>query len=718
VARLILPLILLPLDKFGEEIASRYEETISLSEPALIQKGWVRVLQPWDPSQWPEVMKTIGLALTLSDELGDDIYTYATQDYQSAIVVLLGSVSQDFNSVLMGFKSFWDHLSKEPFHKQQVKLLPLLDISSIPGEEKVPYPERLKDLAKAVEDISWNDYVYLLDNYSESNLRCNERDEIAQAIQVFLEGLTMGDVWDDYANIWLNVSPGNETRFASFSVFSLKSPQSDLLPYLSQVGFCELWDSAAGNPELQVGKGAEGTLEIPNRALISKSQALEEPPDLTLISPPGILEPKTSYIKRFIGMKDIFITKFSVWQETIRQELLGFKFEYLEALEGQLNEFRERIKDSITAGLKEKNFIQELNFRIDHFRTLALQEKREHNHVPQGNTLGVKDPDKALERVYQSVGKAVKKLPNMSSLTLHIIFIAGVQYLITRYMLRLLPWSFLENKTWLWGIFIFLLVLFAYLAWRLPSWRVGYLIRTKIKNAHTALIAQAEQTYQDLLEILKVHWGNKRDLAFQSELRVTADEMEKCALFLSNRAEEKITQYPYPDVDWSMIQSGGSTFQRSLEPPSRLDRLVEDIYKEPDEFLAGIKTISPELSIMLMAGKVRWVEKLILNSIRSHYSKIQYDIVEDITPRLKKAATNYDALRDMPLINVSSSTVGLRSASRIYCIANPGWRPHLDSAFEDWMQETITLDMKTKDRIYFYQVFYDFTLNDLLEYFN
>jgi len=710
VPRKLLPIVVIPLDDFGKEVSSVFEETIALAEPSLFTDGWVRIRPVWSEENQLDSIKNIADVLTLTGELGAGHYENATLHYQEAMVIPIGSLSLYKDRTLLSFQALLKSLLTERF-SDQVGVLPIFDVSSITGEYNFSFEDSVKDLHKLVNDLEWKDFVYLVDNYSGPSIRSNDRHDIVDAVRLFLEVLTMGDFWGEYTQSWLQKEPASrEEQFASFSVFSLASPQTDLIRYLSHVGFYQLLEWAAVENE---DKKQIATLELPGEKLISKAAVMDQKPHVVSVLPPNLFEPKITFQDRVQGAIKNFEFQLAGWMGRAKYEIQQARYPFINQAEKQIQDFRQKVTGVVQRAFDTDKFVSNLRDEVEGFQALSNLDENQEASSRRLQLLDEFQVEGILDPVYSRITNVVKRLPNATSLIFHVLIVVGMLYVANQELLKYWPWSISNIRLWFWVGSILFLVLFIYLSWRIPRWRVAKLLRTELKGDQQKILKSIESIYDELQGFLELHWAKKRTRAVQKDLADSSLNIRKCLFHQQSIAEEKQILFPYPEVNWDFVRAQEGVFLKFLEPPTNMDDLLERLHRKPEEFYPSLKNMSKELSVAFLEGDVDRVEKILLNTIRSQFAAVDFVIGEEVVSRMKEAAVGWGGMHEMPLLKVPSVTK--KKISDLYCAANKEWKEYLEEAFGKQIDDATIIDLSSKDRIYFFQTHYNISLSDLLD---
>jgi len=512
--RTILPIVVIPLDEFGEATAKNFQEEISLAEPQLLQYEWLKVLPVWESAAQTEIVRTISVSLLLNTTSEDTPFQSAIPGGSFVYVVLIGSLTINPEVISESLESLQAEFLEEGL-VESLRYLTILDISQIPGEKQKTETSELSQLEKTLAEIKWPDYVYLVQNKSASGLRATSRDEISEAIRLYIEGVVLGDHWHDFPNSWLNRRVTGPARFASFSVFSMASPQSELLKYFSHVNFYELIESASKVSDFDIDLPELGKANVDDPAL-GPSKGVEETHSSSsshvnshrMELRPKVFEPKSSFWQRVTTAIDEFKMDY-IHQFNQEKEELPAKGKALRAAsENQLDQYSRKLNELILSVIAEEKF----SFGMDKLADKMLYHAERIEFIDEIFDVDLPemiDLDVQFKPHLDALREKVKRLPNASSLITIAFFVLILQILFTMQLLDF--WDINSNLRLIifWCGLALWLTGGIYFAWRLPSWTIKQFIREHFINVARTLTSRIKNAIKNLHTSLARHLHRK-----------------------------------------------------------------------------------------------------------------------------------------------------------------------------------------------------------------
>jgi len=692
-----MPIVVIPLDTFGETISTALGEEIGLTEPQLLQSRWVKILPVWTEQSKIKILQEISNSLVLNKSEVGTHYESVMISANTAFLIILGSLSLSEDQIITKLDSAYKALSTENL-LNSVRLMPIIDISQMVGEELSSLKTNLKNLHKSLKDLSVRDYVYLIQSRSKSGIKAESRDQIMEAIRIYCESIILSSHWDDYANSWLANRISGDPQYASFSVLEVASPQAELIKYLSHVGFHQVCKVALEPSELY--------FDIPQLGKSSIDTINEQGPLFEMDLHPKIFEAKKSFWDRV--QKAVLNYKKAFTQKSIdlhvqlnsASEKLGKDSKNL------IDDYNIKINSAVTNCLKEERFLSSLELfseKIMSFsKNITFSDQTAKFRIPSST-----DVEKQFQPYFQALYEKVKKTPNSTSVLITAAFVLASQIIVTLKLLNL--WNINETMRLLlfWVILVVWIIGGIYLIWRLPAWQVKKYIRDTFEKAAALQSDILIKAYQDVKLNLADHLNQRNLLSAKSKTAILAEKIDKFVLSIKYLSQQEEKNYPYPEINLSKVNPNSSPFKQYVEAREDIKSLAEKYIKDPKELCRNITVKNETLFNLLQNEQFEEAKKIIMQEIRGAFSDIAVDPPENLSERLKELWFLWNGNKNVPLLDVS----GKISETSSYCGGNPAWLKIFGDTLRS-NQVDIT-NISAKDRIYFYKSFLDIDIKNI-----
>jgi len=712
--RKTLPIAVLPLDPLGASVVSEFRAVIERAEPALIETGWLCTLPTWAAERADDIFRSVQALATVPTVFGDAAYESVAAP--TVLLFAIGSLGQHSDSLLANLEQSASALAKEPFG-EQVRVQAVVDVSRFVGDPPEESGEGLPRLSQLLRQMNWREYVYLADNRSPAGVQCDCREQIQEAIGLFLEAITLGQHWDGFAHSWLNTPPqGTPPRYAGFSVLSLQSLQFDLARYLEHVSFYQLHDWLSADPD----DDEQAGMVLPQvERLAYQSETGENPPAFRGPRLPAILEPKSVFWTALRRAKDEAVAQFVAWQASLTPELYRCR----DILRGDspraVDAFQESVQHNLEATLSGPHFLHKAEGVRKALSRVVPDAQHGQETVPQEVMPDSEGVEEVLFRAYQPVARLVRILPNQPSLVIQVLLVFLVQVFVTSRLL--LYWR--ENRLVgqvLFGLTIVLwLAGLVYLSYRVPSWRIGHLLRGRVANQYRTLVQQVQAALSSFFAILTAHWNVKIERGAVRTARQLYHNISLSLKYLEYVAARERSEYPYSvkqadgdqtdpnlGINWDRFALRSGRFRLALEAADELPEIAGRLHRSLDTIGDEVVTKSDTLEHLVATGQALELEATLRQTIHAVYGDTTVVRPQELASRIQRAAHSQKGLCTRPLLNPVST--GDWPETGLICARHPAWLGPLQEALgESQLSGVRMVGLTPQDRLYFLRVHYD-----------
>jgi hypothetical protein len=695
--RRVLPTAVLPLDSFGEQTAHGLEVALAKAEPQLLETGWLRILENWSAGTGGGTTDALSRLVTHPNRASDPYYQTAAPRAPTALVILLGSLSQSGELLLSRWREVKEDLSDHGL-LEQVRALPVVDISRFNGRSRDSPKSLVVELTDFLSGIAWRGFVYLTENRNPYGLVCSDPAEVQEAVSLFLQAIMLGHHWETFSDCWLNREPpAGRFAYASFSVLAFQSLQAEVHAYMAHVGLYELinWakdkqSRAEARPQVSLGSIAEASREEPR------------PPVFRIPRLPGPPHSKEQFRQAVENSHDAWFAHFVGWYEDMRHELYGVRNDLASAACDRLQSFDRSIADRALESWRTDRFLGALATLADGLSAVRAPPATETRFRPR---LRISTPEEAkrdLAEIYGSVAKLTNAIPNPPSLIAHLIAVLLVQALITYRLLSYWPGRPELGQALFWALLVTWLLGLTYLAWRVPAWRLAHALRNTVARAHRGLVDHTTNRHKSLRGLLSRHWNGRAVASSQSSAALLATRIRLCCRYLEDVARREQERFPYRAQMAKRLQGPG-VFSIRLESDGKLDEMAEELHKDPRDLWEALAELRPALTSATLAGDASTVEALIRDALWALYGPEPYTADTDATERLQLTMLQKSHVLESPLVGEWPP----ESVNPVYhCVRNETWQASLEEALGDNVRGAKLDGMDARDRVYFYSVYF------------